>query len=53
MKIWVAADSGTWGMADSLYIVDVPDDPRSLDDVDELTDSERSTWAMKNGTPAL
>lgn len=40
MNIWIDADTGTYGIADDLYIIKVPDDSGIGDLLDGLSDFE-------------
>jgi hypothetical protein len=50
MRIFVDTNSGTWGAASGIYIVDGVDD-ETLDMLDSAPDSEIIEYGKENGVP--
>lgn len=53
MDIWIDAETGTYGIADDLYIINVPDDVGIGDLLDNLSDSEICVIAKAFGNKVV
>lgn len=53
MNIWIDAETGTYGIADELYILHVNDDSEIGDLLDSMTDEDRAILAKSFGSLAI
>lgn len=53
MNLFIDADTGTYGIADNVYILRVNDDANIADLLDSMTDEDRATLAVAFGIKAL
>jgi hypothetical protein len=51
MKIWIDTDTGTWGNAFDMVLVDIEEE--DLNALAELSDVERTAYGQKHGEPVL
>lgn len=49
VKVWVAVDSGTWGDASHLRLLEVNE--TAMEEFENMSDSERSMAALRFGRP--
>lgn len=46
MRIWVDRLTGTWGDAKDLIFVEVDGTDDTIEDINDMTDNDRTDWAI-------